>query len=143
MEVRRWRMKLNQTRALLLANHFGENHRFYYKFLMGDKDLFRFAFRALKQPYHMIEKWITIVGHLHEKYILCGHSMLQNDPDGKPLFMHANLVKLYSDELMSQVASSNGFPDNYYFFHYAKYADHADPNYKFGLSFDYQRGWVY
>ena len=134
--------KAKAWRALMLANYLGEQHNFYNEFLMGDKDLFRFAYHAVKQPFHLIRTWISIVGHKLPTGQMCGHSMLQHDPAGQPAFMHANLVKLYSDDLMRSVAVASRYPDWHAFFKYSQYAPQSDPNYKFGLSFESGLGYV-
>jgi alpha 1,2-mannosyltransferase len=95
---------------LQLAAWFGHQD-YYQKFLLGDKDCFRFAWHALKTPYGRPARWLTSVGFVQrpsseppwpqqrpevsagqedekEKYSggpkskYCGHSFGQHYPDG-------------------------------------------------------------
>ncbi|GAA5992174.1 hypothetical protein JCM11641_007787 [Rhodosporidiobolus odoratus] len=82
--------------ALLLAEWMMDSSRFKYWFNMsdGDKDMFRFAFLALRKRWGVPGRYVT-VGALPRNTMsgFCGHTMLQNDHLGKPLFVHANLLK--------------------------------------------------
>lgn len=81
--------------AINLAVHL--NSDFYMKLLNGDKDTFRFSWLAAGIPFHMITAWPTPVGTLRELHGsgtgFCGHTMLQHDFQGKPLFVHHNQLK--------------------------------------------------
>lgn len=65
---------------------------YYNEFLLGDKDMFRFAWHALKTVYGRPGKWLTSVGTL-TKGRFCGHSFAQHHPDGRVAFMHGGLLK--------------------------------------------------
>ncbi|GAA6037587.1 hypothetical protein JCM8097_006128 [Rhodosporidiobolus ruineniae] len=82
--------------ALLLAEWMMDSSRakFWYNFSDGDKDMFRFAFLALRKRWAVPGRYVS-VGALPRNTMsgFCGHTMLQNDHLGKPLFVHANLLK--------------------------------------------------
>ncbi|GAA5907033.1 uncharacterized protein JCM6883_006119 [Sporobolomyces salmoneus] len=82
--------------ALLLAEWMMDSSRFKYwfNFSDGDKDMFRFAFLALRKRWGVPGRYVS-VGALPSNTMsgFCGHTMLQNDHFGKPLFVHANLLK--------------------------------------------------
>ncbi|KAI8879254.1 glycosyltransferase family 71 protein [Backusella circina FSU 941] len=65
----------------------------YFRLLNGDKDTFQYAWRALKQPYHLINIPVGMAGYtIGDEF--CGHTMLQHfASDDDVLFMHANLMK--------------------------------------------------
>jgi alpha 1,2-mannosyltransferase len=73
------------------------NSEFYMRLLNGDKDTFRFAWRATRTPYHMINVWPATLGiglgTFGNQSHLCGHTMLQHDTTGAPLFVHHNQMK--------------------------------------------------
>ncbi|KAL1921953.1 uncharacterized protein VTP21DRAFT_10595 [Calcarisporiella thermophila] len=80
-------------KPLQLAWYFQNEYEFYFQLLNGDKDTFRFAWKALEQPYHMMPHFVAAAGvKVGDRW--CGHSMLQHGDDGKPLFIHANLMKI-------------------------------------------------
>lgn len=87
--------KRKSWKALNLAVHF--NTEYYMKLLNGDKDTFRFAWKASHTPYFMVKDWPTSVGTLKElhsaQHGFCGHTMLQHDLQGQPLFVHHNQLK--------------------------------------------------
>ena len=74
----------------------------YYSLLNGDKDTFRFAWKASKVPYVMNSFWPAAIGMKRESVSsgkgFCGHTMGQHDFDGRLLFVHHNQIKL--DSLM-------------------------------------------
>ena len=103
--------------ALLLAEWMMESSRFKYwfkcvfsvslspflseadqsrigSFSDGDKDMFRFAFLAMRKRWAVPGRYVS-VGALPSNTFtgFCGHSMLQHDHLGRPLFNHANLLK--------------------------------------------------
>lgn len=82
-------------KAINLAVHL--NSEFYMKLLNGDKDTFRFSWHAAGVDFKMIDTWPTPVGTLKELYSsdtgFCGHTMLQHDFEGRPLFVHHNQLK--------------------------------------------------
>lgn len=73
------------------------NSAFYMKLVNGDKDTFRFAWLASNSPFFMVSTWPTSVGNLKERFShetgFCGHTMLQHDLQGAPLFVHHNQLK--------------------------------------------------
>jgi ADP-heptose:LPS heptosyltransferase len=68
---------------LRLALWMNEHHRFYYKYMIGDKDSYRFAWHKLNRPYTMAPF------PLHP---LTG-TMCQHDFEGRRLFQHRNRRK--------------------------------------------------
>ena len=93
---------------LQLAAWFNNDHADYYnEFLLGDKDMFRFAWHALKTRYGSPSKWITSVGTLSNDFY-CGHSFAQHHPDGRVAFLHGGLVKTLPKEVMRWQRESQG-----------------------------------
>ena len=93
---------------LQLASWFNNEHAKYYnEFLLGDKDMFRFAWHALKTKYGFPAKWLTSVGFQNDGYY-CGNSFAQYDPDGRIAFMHGGLIKTMTKEVMSWQRDSRG-----------------------------------
>lgn len=94
-------MVLDKTRvwpALSLAWYMNNQSAVYYQLLHGDKDTFRFAFKALGLPYHFIREYLATGGFTfqrHKQDLFCGHSMLQHDPNQQVVFVHANLIKYF------------------------------------------------
>ena len=83
--------KRKSWKALHLCKHL--NQAYYMLLTNGDKDTFRFAWLATDTPYHFIEARVEPVGMLDSAGDFCGHSMLQHDFDGRPLFLHHNQAK--------------------------------------------------
>lgn len=81
--------------ALNLCMYFNENRDTYYQFLLGDKDTFKFAWKALKKPYAMISTPVAFCGYSGalNKLFSKGIAMVQHDFDGKIIFIHQNLAK--------------------------------------------------
>ncbi|MCJ1448280.1 MAG: hypothetical protein MMC23_008795 [Stictis urceolatum] len=93
---------------LQLAAWFNNEHAAYYNtFLLGDKDMFRFTWHALKTRYGRPKKWITSVGTLNGDYY-CGHSFAQHHPDGRVAFLHGGLLKTITKEVMKWQRENNG-----------------------------------
>jgi len=65
-----------------------------YQYLHGDKDTFRFAWMALDAPFDRIEVPPAAAGHWSSEGLFHGTTMVQHDPNGKPLVLHHNLEKL-------------------------------------------------
>ncbi len=65
--------------ALNLCNYFNEHSNFYYQFVYGDKDTFRFAWQRMNQPICWPEKFAS--GEI--PFVL-----LQHDFEGNVLFQH-------------------------------------------------------
>lgn len=81
-------------RELNLCMHFNELRKHYYRFLLGDKDTFRFAWMALGTPFYMVPAPVGICGYRHpESDRFIGLTMIQHDPQWNVLFFHRNLVK--------------------------------------------------
>jgi alpha 1,2-mannosyltransferase len=79
-------------RALNLCVYFNNNHFFYYQFLMGDKDTFRFAWLALGTPFHWIKKEAGTCGYEMNGQFY-GTTIVQHDPADEICFLHRNLSK--------------------------------------------------
>jgi alpha 1,2-mannosyltransferase len=93
---------------LQLAAWFNNNHADYYdQFLLGDKDLFRFAWHALRTKYGFPPKWLTSVGTLSDGYY-CGHSFAQHHPNGSVAFLHGGLIKSMAKEVMKWQREKRG-----------------------------------
>lgn len=81
--------------ALNLCMYFNQNKETYYQFLLGDKDTFRFAWKALRKPYTMISTPVAFCGYSGalNKLFSKGVAMVQHDFEGKIIFIHQNLAK--------------------------------------------------
>ena len=66
--------------ALNLAFYLQTQREFYFKLLMGDKDTFKYAWRALRVPYHMVAPHLGIVGAGTTEF--CGHTVMKPNIDG-------------------------------------------------------------
>ncbi|KAL2060175.1 hypothetical protein VTL71DRAFT_9570 [Oculimacula yallundae] len=88
----------------------GENSSYYNKFLLGDKDMFRFTWHALKTAYGRPSRWLTSIGTLTEgKY--CGHTFAQHFPDkgdDRIAFLHGGLLKQIPNEAVKWQREVNG-----------------------------------
>ncbi|QIW99720.1 hypothetical protein AMS68_005238 [Peltaster fructicola] len=93
---------------LQLATWLETEHRLYYSTLiLGDKDMFRFAWHALRTKYGVPSRWITTVGTLSpgeegKEKVYCGHSFAQHHPDkdGGIAFLHGGLLKTLSNQVI-------------------------------------------
>jgi alpha 1,2-mannosyltransferase len=93
----------------------GYHESYYFDFLLGDKDTFRFAWHALKTKYGKPSKFLTGVGTVSGKdNFYCGHSFLQYHPDGSPLFMHGGLLKTMQKPVMKWQREEHGGIFQYY-----------------------------
>ncbi|PBP22022.1 ADP-heptose:LPS heptosyltransferase-like protein [Diplocarpon rosae] len=95
---------------LQLAAWLNNVHGDYYaRFLLGDKDMFRFAWHALRTPYGRPQRWLTSVGTLNDGYY-CGHTFAQHHPDGDGAvaFLHGGLLKGLPREVMRWQREVNG-----------------------------------
>ena len=93
---------------LQLAAWFNNDQADYYnQFLLGDKDMFRFTWHALKTKYGFPPKWLTSVGTVSDGFY-CGHSFAQHHPNGKVAFMHGGLIKTMTKEVMRWQRESRG-----------------------------------
>ncbi|RMZ83236.1 hypothetical protein DV738_g1355, partial [Chaetothyriales sp. CBS 135597] len=99
---------------LQLAAWFEHKHYEYYNtFLLGDKDMFRFAWHALKTKFGRPKKWLTSVGFVEEGYY-CGHTFAQHHPDGRVAFMHGGLLKIVPREVLRWQRDTTGGVYHYY-----------------------------
>ncbi|KAK0629421.1 family 71 glycosyltransferase [Bombardia bombarda] len=100
-----------------------EQGAYYNQFLLGDKDMFRFAWHALKTDYGRPLKWLTSVGTENEGYY-CGHSFAQHHPDdGRVAFLHGGAFKTVALEIMRWNRDEKGG----YFRHYKRAPTDEDP----------------
>lgn len=77
-----------------------EQGAYYNDFLLGDKDMFRFAWHALKTEYGKPKKWLASVGTENDGFY-CGNSFAQHYPDdGRVAFVHGGLLKTVPPELI-------------------------------------------
>lgn len=80
--------------TLLLAEYMLKDWKYWFQISDGDKDVFRYAMLALRKRWALPGRylgaaglsWNTLSGY-------CGHTMLQHDQLGRPLFVHMNLLK--------------------------------------------------
>ncbi|KAI8799949.1 mannosyltransferase putative-domain-containing protein [Cladochytrium replicatum] len=82
-------------RALHLTYHLSENEhlRWWHRFLHGDKDIFRYAWRASQTPSHRVRHWLAPGGRFINNRF-CGQVMMQAHPaTGELFFAHVNLFK--------------------------------------------------
>ncbi|KAI8388684.1 mannosyltransferase putative-domain-containing protein [Radiomyces spectabilis] len=80
-------MVIDKRRAWLplqLAWFMQQHHEIYFQFLNGDKDTFKYAWKALGAPYHMVTPFLGM-----------GGSMV-NDIQGKPVEQPWQLIKRYT-----------------------------------------------
>ena len=94
---------------LQLAHWFNNAHGDYYNnFLLGDKDMFRFAWHALKTKYGAPQKWVTSVGTLNDGFY-CGHSFAQHHSDDSRIaFMHSGLLKTMAKPVVKWQRETQG-----------------------------------
>ena len=104
------KLRPDTWKSLHLATYLQTQKKIYFQLSLGDKDTFRFAWKALGTPYHYIRSYLSIAGFITEDRV-CGHSMLQwtpyggkgvfGDGPGSPqeddeepdiLFLHGNFV---------------------------------------------------
>lgn len=79
-------------KPLNLALYFNICKEVYHKLLFGDKDTFRFAWRALDYRFYMIETEVACCGRfVGDRFV--GNTMIQHDLHGNSLFLHRNLQK--------------------------------------------------
>jgi hypothetical protein len=91
--------KVKSWIPLQLAWYMQKHYDIYFQFLNGDKDTFKYAWKALHVPYSMTEAFLGMAGTMAGDRF-CGHTMLQYAPsstetdDDSLLFVHANLLKI-------------------------------------------------
>jgi alpha 1,2-mannosyltransferase len=91
--------------AAWMNNNAGD---YYEKFLLGDKDTFRFAWHALKTQYGFPAKWLTSVGTVSPDGYYCGHTFAQHHPDGRVAFLHGGLLKTIPSETLKWLREERG-----------------------------------
>ncbi|KAJ3306960.1 hypothetical protein HDV03_003285 [Kappamyces sp. JEL0829] len=96
---------LRVWRGLQVAMFFLNQSAFYFDLMLGDKDAFRYAFRATKSPYHLVLPHVSTVGEWRDgDDNFSGVSLIQYMPTSTPtglaegekpvaMFLHANLLK--------------------------------------------------
>jgi alpha 1,2-mannosyltransferase len=97
--------------ALNLAFFFAKDNTF-QKMINGDKEAFRLAFLATGTPFAMVETPVAAAGAETYSGEFCGHTMVQHDPTGVPLFLHHNSLKhgaAVTWQLMKAVPAGKGF----------------------------------
>jgi len=80
-------------KPLNLAVHFNSESDFYYRFILGDKDTFRFGWHCLEQKYSIIPHPV----HQLPAKPLPSLCMCQHAPDGSRIFQHRNMDKYRLD----------------------------------------------
>ncbi|KAL8382229.1 hypothetical protein RB595_006151 [Gaeumannomyces hyphopodioides] len=102
--------------------------------LLGDKDLFRFAWHALRTDYGRPRRWLASVGTLNKGFY-CGHSFAQHHPDdARVAFLHGGLVKTVDLQVMRWNRDTQGG----YYRHYKRAPSDEDPgvSVNVGIKFD-------
>jgi alpha 1,2-mannosyltransferase len=80
--------------VLWLVEYFALHHGTYYGFMGGDRDSFRAAALLLEKPWKGPGRLNAAAGvKLGDDPRGGGHTMLQADPEGRWMFVHANLIK--------------------------------------------------
>jgi alpha 1,2-mannosyltransferase len=80
-------------KELNLCLYFNDMSEIYYKLLFGDKDTFKFAWLALKKPFHMIKTEVGTCGYIDSHNNFLGTTMVQHNTKGEFCFLHRNLLK--------------------------------------------------
>ncbi|KAK6596937.1 glycosyltransferase family 71 protein [Botrytis cinerea] len=91
---------------LWLIEYFAFHHEEFYGFMGGDRDSFRAAALLLGKPWTGPGRMNAVgAAKIPGKPQSGGHTMLQADPSGKWMFVHANLIKhsQFAKPLWSQV----------------------------------------
>ena len=87
--------KARHLDAMLLSAYMLQDWQFWYYFSDGDKDVFRFSFLALRKRWALPGRWVGAAGLPSGTASgeFCAHTMQQYDGEGKPAFVHYNLLK--------------------------------------------------
>eukprot|EP00243_Klebsormidium_subtile_P012188 TRINITY_DN730_c0_g1_i1.p1 TRINITY_DN730_c0_g1~~TRINITY_DN730_c0_g1_i1.p1 ORF type:complete len:491 (-),score=36.88 TRINITY_DN730_c0_g1_i1:1037-2509(-) len=107
-------MVINKRRswaALNLALFLAKEPAF-QRFVNGDKEAFRLAFLATKTPFFMVGTPVAAAGANTDEGVFCGHTMVQHDLQGAPLFLHHNSLKHGANivwELMKSVPAGKRY----------------------------------
>ncbi|KAK8050609.1 glycosyltransferase family 71 protein [Apiospora phragmitis] len=99
---------------LQLTDWFLAQPRLFGRYLLGDKDTFRFAWGALRTRYGRPRRWVTLVGTMLPRprsetdrrpvEAFCGHSFAQHHPDtGEVAFVHGGALKSYGAPLLQRL----------------------------------------
>lgn len=100
---------------LQLAEWFLAQPLLFGRYLLGDKDTFRFAWGALRTQYGRPRKWVALVGTMLPRprsetpdkqpvERFCGHSFAQHHPDtGEVAFVHGGALKSYGGPLLQRL----------------------------------------
>ncbi|KAB8349440.1 hypothetical protein FH972_023467 [Carpinus fangiana] len=86
--------------------------QYYRDMLLGDKDMFRFAWHAMRTKHGRPSRWLTSFGVLHDlaggaqKY--CGHTYAQHHPNGSIAFLHQGGLKTLVPNVMKHFHESGG-----------------------------------
>lgn len=108
-------------KELNLCNYFNEYKSVYYKFILGDKDTFKFAWKALKTKYFMIPYPVGHCGYSNSRNerFNKGIAMVQHDTNGNILFIHQNLAKwdiVDNDEILwNKIKRFRSNAENFYY----------------------------
>lgn len=79
---------------LLLAEHMLKDWKYWFQISDGDKDVFRYAMLALRKRWALPGRYLGAAGLSWDTLSgFCGHTMLQHDTLGRPIFVHMNLLK--------------------------------------------------
>ncbi|KAL8408344.1 hypothetical protein RB594_006953 [Gaeumannomyces avenae] len=111
-----------------------EQGAYWDRILLGDKDLFRFAWHALRTDYGRPRRWLASVGTLNKGFY-CGHSFAQHHPDdARVAFLHGGLVKTVDLQVMRWNRDAQGG----YYRHYKRAPSDEDPrvSVNVGIKFD-------
>ncbi len=80
--------------VLWVVEYFAIHHRVFYSFMGGDRDSFRVAALLLGKKWNGPGRLNAAAGvALEDDPSGGGHTMLQADPEGRWMFVHANLIK--------------------------------------------------
>jgi alpha 1,2-mannosyltransferase len=80
--------------VMWLAEYFSLHHNEFYPFMGGDRDSFRAAALLLGKKWNGPGRLNAAAGvALKDDSRGGGHTMLQADPEGRWMFVHANLIK--------------------------------------------------
>lgn len=80
-------------RELNLCLYFNDHAHMYYHLIHGDKDTFRFAWKALNSGYYMIAHEPASCGYFDRLSNFKGTTIVQHCPQGEIYFLHRNLLK--------------------------------------------------
>ncbi|KAI8614236.1 mannosyltransferase putative-domain-containing protein [Chytriomyces sp. MP71] len=120
--------KARVGRPLVLAAHLCENAGYYFRYIWGDKDAFRWAFKVAKIPYYLNPNYLMSVGLLVSEQNPRGNvSLVETDgklspPEGAG-YCGQNMVQMDFDDKFPMSSTfkpqplfvhANGIKKNYY-----------------------------